>query len=204
VNDTSDGLADHSAIGIGGVERVHRKHEIIPRPGDVQSRHRKISTIEAVIGCEVWKGDGVVVERKGLPCRQLGAKCRLADIRRLLSRNCSCIFSLDNGRAKVQSKEVGNSVIVVLELIVGGIVALCVFGLPLATIGFYIASILEHKDPGPRPVVGALPEVDTSASELDRRRNKRAVIIYGRNPGSPANQPIARHPRMRIGTRRDG
>ena len=82
-------------------------------------------------------------------------------------------------------------------MVVGGIIALLVFGLPLATIGLYIASILDHKDIRSRKTVEVPPEAETSASEVTRRRNNQLLIAYGRDLGGLPDHPI-RQPKKNL------
>jgi hypothetical protein len=66
----------------------------------------------------------------------------------------------------------------VLEMVVGALVALIVFGLPPAVIGLFIAGVLDRRQGRLDERFKASPEPTGSAMKHDS--NERRRIIYGR------------------------
>ena len=66
-----------------------------------------------------------------------------------------------------------------LQMFVGAFVALVFFGLPLAIIGLFIASILDRRNAISAEVFKASRKPAVSATATDYGADKRRRIIYG-------------------------
>jgi hypothetical protein len=68
----------------------------------------------------------------------------------------------------------------VFNIVVGAVIAVVLFGLPLAIIGLFIVSVLDLRNARPDQNTKTLPKA--AGSEVDHSRANWRPIIYGQHP----------------------
>jgi hypothetical protein len=68
----------------------------------------------------------------------------------------------------------------VLNFVAGMILALVLFGLPVAIIGLFFASVVDRRNARPDQAIMSQPKAASSASEVNNGGRNRGAIVYGR------------------------
>jgi hypothetical protein len=74
----------------------------------------------------------------------------------------------------------------IVAKIAGGLIALCVFGLPLGIIGFLIASVVDRKNAKPTKAVADRGNTAISIAASSGRRRDRRLVVYSGYATEPA------------------